>query len=112
MFFITTHNPDLVLVTFVIRYTGKANPLTLDRFGLIVQLGTSTGKIMKMRLDKLNMSEENQVHVFNNTTVAGDVVGRLSTVIFGFSLSCLLIYSVRHVQILMRLNSEDSEYRV
>lgn len=60
---------------------------------------------MKMRLDKLNMSEENQVHVFNNTTVAGDVVGRLSTVIFGFSLSCLLIYSVRSTYCFIRLNS-------
>lgn len=48
---------------------------------------------MKMRLDKLNMSEENQVHVFNNTTVAGDVVGRLSS-IYGYALASMLIHLV------------------
>eukprot|EP01127_Copromyxa_protea_P004654 TRINITY_DN14487_c0_g1_i1.p1 TRINITY_DN14487_c0_g1~~TRINITY_DN14487_c0_g1_i1.p1 ORF type:complete len:653 (+),score=105.65 TRINITY_DN14487_c0_g1_i1:141-1961(+) len=85
MFFKTTTSPHLVLITFVIR------------FGLIVQSGNSVGKLIKMRLDRLNMSEENQVHVFNNTAIAGDVIGRMSIVVFGYFLSYMLINFVPNI---------------
>lgn len=67
-----------------------------------------------MRLDKLNMSEENQVHVFNNTTIAGDVVGRLSSIL-GYAIASLLIHLVRtssRLHNFTRLTPPDTQHRL
>jgi len=60
-------------------------------------VGNSAGKLIKMRLDVLNASEANQIHVFNNTTIAGDVIGRSSIIILGYTFAVVLIYTVPNI---------------
>eukprot|EP01125_Pyxidicula_operculata_P016362 TRINITY_DN561_c1_g2_i1.p1 TRINITY_DN561_c1_g2~~TRINITY_DN561_c1_g2_i1.p1 ORF type:complete len:501 (+),score=71.45 TRINITY_DN561_c1_g2_i1:104-1504(+) len=81
LFFASHWSPWIVTALFVVRY------------GIIIQVSNSTGKIIKMRLDKMKIPEENQVHVFNNVIVTADFGGRLAIVLLGYGLGAILIRS-------------------